>query len=75
MAEAEVHIHAVVAETEQGEVLGRINLSGGVITSIEKAGDRRTAIFAKMPRENFAQFKVWFQDYTEEPSSLKERSE
>jgi len=75
MAEGDVHIHAVVAETEQGEVLGRINLSGGVITSLEKDGEGRTAIFATMPRENFDRFKVWFQDYTEEPSSLKERSE
>ncbi|HLH53840.1 MAG TPA: hypothetical protein VKY92_09515 [Verrucomicrobiae bacterium] len=68
----DLHIQAVVAEAEEGEVLGRINLSGGVITSLESAGELRTAIGATMPKKNFRRFKVWFQDYTKEPSSLSE---
>jgi hypothetical protein len=72
MTEDNVHIHAVVAEAEEGEVLGRINLSGGVITSLERAGEFRTAIGATIPKKNFHRFKVWFHDYTKEPSSLTE---
>jgi hypothetical protein len=53
-------------------VLGRINLSGGVITSLERAGEFRTAIGATIPKKNFHRFKVWFHDYTKEPSSLTE---
>ena len=60
MAEADVHIHAVVAETEQIEVLGRINLSGGAITSLEKAGDRRTAISQKCPERTLTDSKFGF---------------
>jgi hypothetical protein len=72
MTEDALQIQAVVTEAEEGEVLGRINLSGGVITSIERAGALQTAIGATIPRKNFHQFKVWFHDYTKEPSSLTE---
>ena len=70
MTEDDLHIQAVVAEAEEGEVIGRINLSGGVITSLLKAGELRTAIGATILKKNFHRFKVWFHDYTKEPRSL-----
>ena len=70
MTEDALHIQAVVAEAEEAEVLGRINLSGGVITSLERAGELRTAIGATIPKKNFHRFKVWFDDYTKQAGSL-----
>ena len=68
------HIRAVVTEGEQAEVLARINLSGGVITSLERAGGSGTAILATIPKNNFNRFKAWFHEYTKLPSSITENA-
>jgi hypothetical protein len=72
MTKDDLHIQVVVTEAEQVEVLGRINLSDGVITSLARAGGSRTAIRATIPKKNFGRFKAWFQQYTKDPSSLSE---
>jgi hypothetical protein len=70
MSNDDLNIRAEVMEAEESEVLGRINLSGGVITSIARAGETRTTIGATMPKKNFNQFESWFHEHTKVGSSL-----
>jgi hypothetical protein len=72
MTNDNLNIQAVVADAQHGEVLDRINLSDGVITSVARAGKSRTAIGAMMPKKNFSRFKAWFYQYTKDEGSLTE---
>jgi hypothetical protein len=65
-------IKVIVPETKQAYVLARLNLLGGVITSIESVAESRAAIGATLPKKNLDEFKTWLSDFTEGGSSMTE---
>ena len=66
------HIQIVVTIEEEVEVMSRLNLLGGVITSVSRAGDSRTAVGATIPTERISTFRAWLHTFTGGRSSVTE---
>jgi len=66
------HIQTVVTTEQEAEVMSRLNLLGGVITSISRAGDSQTAVGATIPTERISIFKAWLHSFTGGRSSVTE---
>jgi hypothetical protein len=57
-------IQSVVGTEKEVEVMSRLNLLGGLITSVASAAVSQTAVGATVPTESLGAFKTWLHTLT-----------
>jgi translation elongation factor EF-G len=72
MSQEITHIRASVPKAIEGDVMGTLNRLGGVITTIERESDSRTAIGSTIPTKHIDEFKTWLQKFSSGQGSFAE---
>jgi translation elongation factor EF-G len=72
MSPETTHIRASVPEAIEGEVMLELSRLGGLITSVERDGDSRTAIVSTVPKKHIDAFKTWLRAFSSEQGSFSE---
>ena len=70
----EANIHVNVPESLEVEVVLALNRFGGVITDVRREPEHSTGIGASLPREGFATFQGWLQDFSKGQGRISEDS-
>jgi translation elongation factor EF-G len=68
-----IHIHVLVPDPMTGEVLGKLNRMGGLVTGVIAPKPNWTGIEETLPRAHLPEFKAWLQEYSQGQGEVSER--